>query len=92
MGGLLQQTHSCKLYQLLRVTLTDNSGAKGQRDRLKRKSKRAFIPATSFLITVIGVQQKKKKRKERANRTRMSTKAKMTVEAIKPSQDVERNV
>lgn len=92
MGGSLQQTHSCKLYKLLWVILTDNSSTKGQRNRLKRKSKRTFIPATSFLITVTGVQQKKKKREEGANRTRMSTKAKMTVQAIKPSQDVERNV
>lgn len=56
---------------------------------IKRRGKREFIPATSFLITVIGVRQRRKERKkqgskdgegeaERAkvNRTRKSTKAK----------------
>lgn len=31
--------------------------------RVKRRSKREFIPATSFFITVIGVRQRKKEKK-----------------------------
>lgn len=64
---------------LLRVKVNDDCSlmmSKRQRPRRKIKSKRKFIPATSFLITVIEVQQKKSKREERANSTRMSTKAK----------------
>lgn len=64
--------------QLLWVNVNKDCSlmSKRQRHRQKRKSERKFIPATSFLITVIEVQQKKSKREERANSTRMSTKAK----------------
>lgn len=90
MGGFSRLIHAnCRNYRGLTSPMTLQ--LKG-RDRWKRKSKRAFIPATSFLITVIGVQQKRKESQERANRKRMSTKAKMTVQATKPSQDVEGNV
>lgn len=37
MGGSLQQTHSCKLYKLLWVNLTDNSSTKGQKQTEKKK-------------------------------------------------------
>lgn len=49
--------------QLLWVNVNDDCSlmmSKRQRHRRKRKSERKFIPATSFLITVIEVQQKKK--------------------------------
>lgn len=71
--------------QLLWVNVSDDCSlmmSKRQRHRRKRKSERKFIPATSFLITVIEVQQKKKARGKREQ----------TVQECqqKPSQEVEK--
>lgn len=63
------------IYEQINGPLNDRT-FEGQTE-MKRRGKREFIPATSFFITVIGVQQRKKekeKEEERESKRKQSKK------------------